>query len=48
MVNSKICTAIFKIQIYQKKCLLCLLEKLEIINFEDQDPLLKKPPDLIS
>ena len=31
-----------------KKCLLCLHEKLEIGNFEDQDHLLKKRSKLIS
>ena len=45
MVNSKICTVIFK---YIKKCLLCLHEKLEIVNFEDQDHLLNKRSALIS
>ena len=45
MVNSKICTIIFK---YIKKCLLCLHEKLGIVNFEDQDHLLNKRSELIS
>ena len=31
-----------------KKCLLCLHEKLEIVNFEDQDHLLNKRSELIS
>ena len=31
-----------------KKCLLCLHEKLEIVNFEDQDHLLNKCSELIS
>ena len=31
-----------------KKCLLCLHEKLDIVNFEDQDHLLKKRSELIS
>ena len=31
-----------------KKCLLCLHEKLEIVNFEDQDYLLNKRSELIS
>ena len=31
-----------------KKCLLCLHEKLDIINFEDQDHLLKKRSEMIS
>ena len=35
------------IQIYQK-LLLCLHEKLEIVNFEDQDHLLNKSSELIS
>ena len=43
MVNSKICTVIFK---YIEKCLLCLHEKLEIVNVEDQD-LLHKRSELI-
>ena len=32
----------------KKKCLLCLQEKLEIINFEDQDHLLNKGYELVS
>ena len=31
-----------------KKCLLCLPEKLEIVNFEDQDHMLNKSSKLIS
>ena len=31
-----------------KKCLLCLRDKLEIANFEDQDHLLNKLSELIS
>ena len=31
-----------------KKCFLCLHEKLEIVNFEDQDHLLNKRSELIS
>ena len=31
-----------------KKCLLCLNEKLEIVNFKDQDHLLNKCSELIS
>ena len=31
-----------------KKCLLCLHEKLDIVNFEDQDHLLNKRSELIS
>ena len=46
MVNSKICTVIFKY--FKKKCLLYLHEKLEIVNFEDQDHLLNKRSELIS
>ena len=38
MVNSKICTIVFKY----------IFEKLEIINFEDQDDLLNKRSKLIS
>ena len=45
MINSKICTVIFK---YINKCSLCLHEKLEIVNFEDQDHLLNKRHELIS
>ena len=31
-----------------KNCLLCLQEKLQIVNFEDQDHLLNKRSELIS
>ena len=36
------------IHIYQKNFLLCIQEKLEIVNFEDQDHLLNKRSELIS
>ena len=45
MVNSKSVPSYSNIS---KKCLLCLHEKLEIVNFEDQDHLLNKLPELIS
>ena len=45
MVKSVICTVIVNIS---KIILLSLHEKLEIVDFEDQDHLLNKPSELIS